>query len=143
MTDKSIFQIIDDKLLHKLTEEAKAKPRLRINYNFHTNLNDKCQRLLNAMQPGTQIPIHHHNVAEMYIILKGKLKTNLYNDNGEIIESIILDPKNNQWGVQIPAKTWHTLEVLQNDTVIFEVKEGPYIPHEISGILTIEKNTLC
>ena len=133
------LQLVTQSLLDQVIEEAKASPRLRMNYNFHTDLGDKCQRLLNAMEPGTVMPIHHHKVDEMWMVLQGKLKVKTHNDQGEIIEEQILSPREGQYGVQIPANTWHSLEVLESGTVIFEVKEGPYIPHEQGGILEIVK----
>lgn len=129
------MELIDKVLLDKLTQEAVANDRLRINYNFHKDLNDKCQRLLNAMEPGTVMPIHHHKVAEMYIVLRGCLKANIYDDNKRIIESYTINPQEGTFGVQIEENQWHSVEVLEHGTVIFEVKEGPYIPHETGGIL--------
>ena len=129
------MEIISEKLLDCLTKKAEENNRLRINYNFHKDLNDKCQRLLNAMEPGTVIPIHHHKVAEMYIVLRGRLKANIYDDNKNIVESHIIDPKEGNFGVQIEENKWHSVEVLEHGTVIFEVKEGPYISHETGGIL--------
>lgn len=129
------MQIIDESLLGEICAQAQKSPRLRMNYNFHTNLADKCQRLLNAMEPGTVMPIHHHKVDEMYIVLKGKLEVQSFDDDGNVIERAMLTPKEGRYGIQIPADTWHSLEVLEKDTVIFEVKEGPFIPHSISGTL--------
>lgn len=133
------MQLINQSLLDTVSEQAKESPRLRMNYNLHTDLNDKCQRLLNAMEPGTIMPVHHHKVPEVYILLRGRIKVIAYDDKGEEIESVILDPKKGNYGLQIPANTWHSLEVLESRSVIFEVKEGPYIPHEISGVLKINK----
>lgn len=133
------LQIVTQSLLDQVIDEAKASPRLRMNYNFHTDLGDKCQRLLNAMEPGTVMPIPHHKVDEMWMVLQGKLKVTIHNNQGDIIEEHILSPKEGQYGVQIPANTWHSLDVLESGTVIFEVKEGPYISHEQSGILEINK----
>ena len=132
------LQIVTQQLLNQVIYEAKASPRLRMNYNFHTDLGDKCQRLLNALEPGTVMPIHHHKVDEMWMVLQGKLKVTIHNDQGDVIEEQILSPKEGQYGVQIPAHTWHSLECLESGTVIFEVKEGPYIPHEIGGVLEIK-----
>lgn len=129
------MDIIDSKLLDRLTEEAKASDRLRINHNFHKSLDDKCQRLLNAMEPGTIMPIHHHKVDEMYIVLRGDLTVTYHDDHKNIIESHRICPREGNFGIQIPAGTWHSLIVHESGTVIFEVKEGPFIPHSISGIL--------
>lgn len=133
------MKVIDSNLLKELVSEAKASPRLRMNYNFHKDLNDKCQRLLIALEPSTSIPIHHHKVDEVWLILKGKIKVKIYNDQADIIEESIITPEDEHYGVQIPAGTWHTLECLESGTVIFECKEGPYVPHEIGGILETKK----
>lgn len=132
------LQIINQELVNQVVEEAKASPRLRMNYNLHSDLSDKCQRLLNAMEPGTVMPIHHHKVVEVYILLQGRIRVMTYNDEGKEIASVVLDPKEGNYGVQIPAHTWHSLEVMASGSVIFEVKEGPYIPHEVGGILEID-----
>lgn len=133
------LQVINQNLLNSVIEKAKASPRLRINYNLHSDLNDKCQRLLNAMEPGTIMPIHHHKVAEVYILLQGRIRVMTYDEKGKENSSVILDPKEGNYGVQILENTWHSLEVIESGSVIFEVKEGPYIPHEIGGMLNIEK----
>lgn len=129
------MQIITSSLLDDLTEKAKKNERLRINFNFHSDMEDKCQRLLNAMEPGTIMPIHRHKVAEMYVVLRGALEVIFYNDAKEIIDRSLISPKEGSYGVQIPENTWHSLIVKESSTVIFEVKEGPYIPHEKGGIL--------
>ena len=133
------LQVVNQELLNGVIENAKASPRLRMNYNLHSDLNDKCQRLLNAMEPGTIMPIHHHKVAEVYILLQGRIRVMTYDEKGNENSSVILDPKEGNFGVQIPENTWHSLEVFESGSVIFEVKEGPYIPHEIGGMLNIEK----
>ena len=133
------LQVIDQDLINQVIEEAKLSSRLRMNYNLHTDLSDKCQRLLNALEPGTVMPIHHHNVAEVYFLLQGRIRVMTYDDNGNENDSVVLDPKQGNYGVQIPKNTWHSLEVYESGSVIFEVKEGPYIPHETGGILELNK----
>lgn len=130
------MEIIDRNLLDQLTDTAKINDRLRINFNFHKSLDDKCQRLLNAMEPGTIMPIHHHKVDEMYIVLRGDLTVTYHDDRKNIIKSYRICPREGSLGIQIPAGTWHSLIVHESGTVIFEVKEGPFIPHSISGILS-------
>jgi cupin fold WbuC family metalloprotein len=94
-------------------------------------LDDNVQRLLNAMEPGTIMPIHRHqNTAETYFVLRGSLRVILYNENKEITSETELNPLIGNYGVDIPAGQWHTIEVLESGTVIFEVKEGPYTPLE-------------
>ena len=69
------IEIIDNNLMNEVSEQAKASPRLRMNYNFHKNLDEKCHRMLNAVEPGTEIPIHRHPTKdETFVILKGKVK---------------------------------------------------------------------
>ena len=133
------LKVVNQELLNDVIEKARTSPRLRMNYNLHSDLNDKCQRLLNAMEPGTIMPIHHHKVAEVYILLQGRIRVMTYDEKGNENSSVILDPKEGNYGVQIPENTWHSLEVFESGSVIFEVKEGPYIPHEIGGMLNIEK----
>ena len=76
------LKIVDDTLLGNVVRQAQASPRLRMNYNFHEDLGDKCQRLLNALEPGTVMPIHHHKVDEMWMVLKGKLRLTIHDDSG-------------------------------------------------------------
>lgn len=129
------MQLITSDLLDTLSEQAKLNERQRTNFNFHSSLDDKCQRLLNALEPGTIMPIHKHNVAEMYIVLRGSLEVCFYDDSKQTIDRSIIAPQNGIFGVQIPENTWHSLTVNESGTVIFEVKEGPYIPHAEGGIL--------
>lgn len=128
--------IIDDKILDELSAKAKASPRLRLNLNFHQSLDEKCHRFLNAVEPGADIPIHHHPTKdETFILLRGRLRVTTYNDDGSIIEDIILDPLQGRYGVNIAKNVWHTIEALEPNSCIFEVKEGPYVPHEVEGIM--------
>lgn len=121
--------LLNKKLLNTVSAQAKVSPRLRMNYNFHDSLDAKAQRLLNALEPGTELVIHRHpETAETYILLRGSLKMIFYNDEKEITDEFVLDPKNGEYGINIPKGQWHTIEVLEEDTVIFEVKDGPYRP---------------
>ena len=123
------MMLIDKDLLKKISEEAENSPRLRMNYNFHDSLDAPAQRLLNALQPGTQLPIHRHqHTSETYILLQGKIRVLFYNENKMVIDSSILDPSESVFGVHIPIGQWHTIEVLESNSVIFEVKDGPYMP---------------
>lgn len=123
------MNIINTYLLDKVTEDARNDERLRMNYNFHHNLDAKAQRLLNALEPGTKLPIHRHvQTDETYILLRGRIRILFYNDNKNITEVCELNPLEGNFGVHIPAGQWHTLEVLESGSVIFEVKDGPYTP---------------
>ena len=132
------MKIIDDKLINEVVEQARKSPRLRMNYNFHQSLDDKCHRFLNALEIGTEIPVHHHVTKdETFILLRGKVRVKIYNDDGEVIESVVLSQENGRYGVDISKNTWHGLECLESGSVIFEVKEGPFVEHEVDGILPI------
>ena len=132
--------VIDNSLLEKLTYEAKASPRLRMNYNFHKSLDEKCHRMLNAIEPGSDIPIHRHpDKDESFVVLRGKVRSTTYNDDGSVIESVVLCSEEGLYGVDIPKGVWHKLESLESGSVVFECKEGPFVPHEIDGILELPK----
>lgn len=132
--------IIDKCLLDKVTEQAKSSPRLRMNYNFHQSLDDKCHRMLNAVEPGTDVPIHRHPTKdESFVVLRGRVKVSTYNDDGSVIESVVLCAEEGRYGVDIPKGVWHNLESLESGSCIFECKEGPFVPHEAEGILELPK----
>lgn len=133
------MKIIDATLLDKVSEQAKESPRLRMNYNFHQSLDDKCHRFLNAVEPGTMVEIHRHPTKdESFVVLRGKVKVTTYNDDGTVIESVVLCQEDGRFGVDIPKNVWHNLESMTPNSVIFECKEGPYVPHEEEGILTVK-----
>lgn len=121
--------IITEELLNGISSQAKESPRLRMNYNLHEKLDDKVQRLFNAMEPGTIIPFQRHqNTAETIMLVRGKMKVVLYDDNKNIIEEAILSHVTGNYSVHTPAGVWHCVEILDSNTVMFEVKEGPYAP---------------
>ena len=129
---------ITQELLDSLTAQAKASPRLRMNLNFHQSLVDKCHRFLNAMEPGTVVPIHRHPTKdESFVVLRGKVRVSTYNDDGTVLESVVLCREDGRLGVDIAKGVWHTVESLASGSVIFECKEGPFVPHEQEGILNI------
>lgn len=136
----SDMKIIDDQLINNVIDQARKSPRLRMNHNFHQSLDDKCHRFLNAMEVGTQVAVHHHPTKdETIVILKGRVRVNTYNDDGEVTESVVLCPSSGQYGVDIPKNTWHDVECLETGSVLFEVKEGPFVEHEVDGILEVRK----
>lgn len=88
------MKLINEDLLNEVTQQAKESPRLRMNHNLHDSLEAKAQRLLNALEPGTILPIHRHrHTAETYLLLRGKIRVMYYNDRKEETESVVLDPK--------------------------------------------------
>ncbi|MBO6189868.1 MAG: WbuC family cupin fold metalloprotein [Alloprevotella sp.] len=130
------MQLINTALLSDVCAQAAASPRLRMNYNFHDRLDAPAQRLINALQPGTELPVHcHRHTAETYLLLQGSLRVMFYDDNKNVVEETVLNRENGVMGVHIPAGQWHTLEVLEPDTAIFEVKDGPYTPLQAEDML--------
>ena len=120
--------ILDDTLLDDLEAKAKQSPRLRMNLNLHDSIDSKAQRLLNALMPGTVIPIHRHrHTAETYAILRGRMFVVFYDSMGGAVERILLDSRSGHYGVHIPKGQWHAVEVIE-PSVILEVKDGPYMP---------------
>lgn len=103
--------IINDELLDKITTEAEASPRLRMNFNPHESLDAKAQRLINILLPGTILPIHRHrHTAETYVLLRGKMFVVLYDDMGAQIVRYLLDSTISNYGVQIPKGQWQLLK---------------------------------
>lgn len=130
------MEIIDQELLNSISKQAEESPRLRMNNNFHPSNDSKAQRLLNALEPGTVLPIHRHqHTSETYILLRGRLNVLLYSENHELLSCTEINPNKGVYGIDIPAGEWHTIEVLETGTVIFEVKEGPYKPLTEEDIL--------
>ena len=132
--------IINKNLLDQVSEQAKASPRLRMNYNFHQSLEDKCHRFLNAVEPGSVVPIHKHPTKdESFVILRGKVRVTTHKDDGSIIEDVVLSQESGNYGVDIPKNVWHKLESLESGSVIFECKEGPFVEHEEEGVLIVNR----
>ena len=119
---------ITQALLDNLTEQAKASPRLRMNMDLRNSAEDKSQRMLNAIEPGSPLPIHRHqHSSETVVCLRGRLVEEFY-DELERTEAIELSPNGPVVAVNIPIGQWHTVRSLESGTVILEVKDGPYEP---------------
>ena len=117
---------INKELLNKLFEQAKVNPRLRQNFDLRTSANDNSQRMLNALMPGTVVPIHRHpQSTENVFLLCGKLVEVIYDERGDEKERILLDPAVGNYGCVVPQGAWHTVEVLE-PSVIYEAKDGKY-----------------
>lgn len=117
---------IDKTLLEELFAKAKESERKRMNYDLRTSADDNSQRMLNALFPGTEVPIHRHpNSNENVILLSGKLIEILYDTEGNETERYHLDPSTGSFGCVVPAGAWHTVEVLE-PSVIYEAKDGKY-----------------
>ncbi|WP_027456027.1 WbuC family cupin fold metalloprotein [Xylanibacter brevis] len=127
---------IDKQLLDDVSRQAQKSDRLRMNYNFHQSLDEKCHRFLNAVEPGTKVEIHRHPTKdESFVLLRGRVRVNTYNDDGSVDESVVLCPEEGLYGVDIPKNIWHNVESLESGSVFFECKEGPFVPHEVERLL--------
>lgn len=116
---------INRKLISELFDKALLNPRFRQNYDLR-NPDDNGQRMLNALMPGTDVPIHRHTQSnETVILLCGKIIEILYDDTGNETERFHLDPSLGNFGCVIPAGVWHSVDVLE-PSVIFEAKDGKY-----------------
>ena len=117
---------INKEFLDSLFEKAKESERLRMNYDLRTSEDDGSQRMLNALLPGSIVPIHRHpNSNENVLLLCGKLVEVIYDAEGNETERIHLDPSVGNFGCVVPAGSWHTVEVLE-PSVIYEAKDGKY-----------------
>ena len=128
---------IDQQLLDTLTAQAQASPRLRMNYDLRNSENDQSQRMLNALEPGTMLPIHRHrHSSEVVVVLRGKVKWVYYNDNKEVTDTFIVAPGSDLVGLSVPIGQWHSLECLESGTVIIESKDGAYEPMRAEDIFS-------
>ncbi len=115
-----------------ITEASEAidSSRKRMNYNFHTDGDELLQRMLNALEPETYLPPHRHTEkVEIFLLLRGRISVLLFDDTGNIKQVKDLDPLEGEYGVEIPAGIWHTILVEESGSVIYEIKEGPFIPN--------------
>lgn len=123
---------INSELLDQLTIQAKTSPRLRMNYDLRNSEKDLSQRMLNAVEPGSVMPIHRHpQTSTTVVIIRGVVKYNFYDDSGTLNESIILDDNGEIRAAQIEKGRWHNLESLVSGSVLFESKDGAWEPYEL------------
>ena len=130
---------ITQALLDSLTEQAKASPRLRMNYDLRNSADDKSQRMLNAIEPGSVIPIHRHRKStETVVCLRGRLVWEYYDELERICtESIEVSPNGPVVALNIPIGQWHTLRSVESGTVILETKDGAYEPQNPADVLPL------
>lgn len=129
---------IDSSLLDDLSARALASPRLRLNLDMRNSPDDRSQRMLNALEPGTELPIHRHrHTSETCIVLRGQAEEILFDEEGNITDRILMKPDSACVGINIPAGRWHRIVALEPGTVIFEAKDGPYEPLSPKDILEI------
>ena len=133
--------IIDKQVLDNLTEQAKNNPRLRQAMDLRNSPVDGSQRMLNALEPGTVMPIHrHHGSSETVIILRGKIKWIFYDNEGKETESVVLDANGEPRMLNVERDRWHSLVYLESGSVLFESKDGPYHPLEEDEIWNENKD---
>lgn len=120
---------VDDFLLDRLTEQAKASPRLRMNLDLRTSDADSSQRMLNAIEPGSVVPVHRHRLtSETFVVLRGRVVEEFYSSEGAVEATYEVSAGGPVCALNIPAGTWHTLRALESGTVILEMKDGAYAP---------------
>ena len=134
---KFIRMKITQAILDELTAKAKENPRLRMNLDLRNSTEDQSQRMLNAIEPGSPLPIHRHQKSsETVVCLRGRLVEEFYDElERTCTESIELCPNGPVVAVNIPAGQWHTVRALESGTVIMEVKDGPYEPIQDCDVL--------
>ena len=119
--------IVTKEILDELTAKAIASERLRANLDLRNSADDQSQRMLNAMEPGTVMPIHrHHGSSETVVILRGKIRWIFYDDNGNETEQVILDADVEPRMLNVEKDRWHSLVCLESGSVLFESKDGTY-----------------
>lgn len=129
---------LDSKLFNELSEEASKSTRLRMNCDMRNSSTDQSQRMLNAIEPGTELPVHRHqNTSETCIVLRGSAEELFYDDSGNITERVLMEPETDCCGINIAAGRWHKIVSLEPGTVIFEAKDGAYEPLSNDDILML------
>ena len=129
--------IIDSNLLDELTRQAKSSPRLRMNMDLRNTPDDQSQRMLNAIEPGSPLPIHRHQKSsETVVCLRGRLVWEYYDEPKHICtERIELSPNGPIVALNVPQGQWHTVKALESGSVIIECKDGPYEPQSPADVL--------
>ena len=129
---------IDKQLLDNLTAQAQASPRLRMNLDLRNSAEDTSQRMLNAIEPGSVVPVHRHRKSsETLVVLRGRVVEEYYSSEGVVEECIELAAGGPVCALNIPAGQWHTLRSLESGTVILEMKDGAYEPISPTDILSM------
>ena len=131
--------VVDKKILDELTAKAKENPRLRCNLDMRNSEDDQSQRMLNALEPGTVMPIHRHLASsETVVIIRGRIRWLFYDEQGRITESTELWSDGNVRMLNVEKGHWHSLECLESGSVLFEAKDGPYHPLEEDEIMNLK-----
>lgn len=130
--------IIDNKIRDDLSAQAKDSPRLRMAMDLRNSPEDLSQRMLNALEPGTIMPIHRHLASsETVTLLRGRIRWHFYDDAGKETESVLLDANGDVRCINVGKARWHSLECLESGSVLLEYKDGKYEPQREEEILTL------
>ena len=130
--------VIDEQLLDGLTAQAKESARLRMNLDLRNSDADSSQRMLNAIEPGSVVPIHRHReTSETVVVLRGSVVEEYYSSEGAVEASFDLAAGSPICALNIPAGQWHTLRPLESGTVILEMKDGAYVPISPDDIMIL------
>ena len=120
---------LDKTILDNLTQQAKASPRLRMNLDLRNSEADSSQRMLNAIEPGSVVPVHRHQkTSETVVVLRGRAVQHFYDGNGQLVDSVLLEAGGEVPAIQVPVGTWHRIESLESGMVILEMKDGAFEP---------------
>ena len=128
--------VIDNKILDELSAKAKENPRLRQAMDLRNSPEDLSQRMLNALEPGTVMPIHRHRASsETVVILRGKIRWIFYDESTKETENVVLDADGDLRMLNVEKDRWHSLECLESGSVLYESKDGSYHPLEEDEIM--------
>ena len=127
---------IDKVVLDNLTAQAQVSPRLRMNLDLRNSAADGSQRMLNAIEPGSVVPVHRHQkTSETVVVLRGRAVQHFYDAQGELVESVLLEAGGEVPAIQVPMGAWHRLESLESGMVILEMKDGAFEPIQECDVL--------
>ena len=131
--------VVSQAVLDELTAQAKASPRLRMNMDLRNGPEDGSQRMLNAIEPGSPLPIHRHKyTSETVVCLRGRFVEEFYDELERICtDAIELTPGGSNYLVNVPAGQWHTVRALESGSVLLEMKDGKYEPLGPEDILSL------
>lgn len=131
--------IISEQILDDLTRRAQDSPRLRMAMDLRNTPEDQSQRMLNALEPGTVMPIHRHLASsETVALLRGKIRWYFYDDNGKVDEEVLLDANGDVRCINVEKGRWHSLECLESGSVLLESKDEAYHPLEEDEIMNLK-----
>lgn len=132
------MKIIGKSIIEEVHLRAKESPRLRMNYNIHESLDEEVHKLLNSLQPGTVMPIHRHlhpEKKETFVLLEGSLEVLKYDSNKNIVERHLMNHESGNIICEIMPDEWHSFRVLEPNTLILEIKKGPYVAFQEIDLL--------